>query len=105
MDMTRTAHPLPSPAFWLLLAITASPAFALSPALSILEYVHSSWAEVDSKPFPEVHQLGQAADGYLWMGSATGLLRFDGIRFSAGLPRGEGAPASMIRGMAPASQG
>src|SRR3954464_9036699 len=105
MGLKRHRYPSPSLPFWVLLAITAAHAFALNPTLSIDQYLHSSWVEVDGKPFPEVHQLGQAADGYLWMGSVTGLLRFDGIRFSAGLPRGEGAPASMIRGMAPASQG
>jgi len=103
MGMKRRRYP--SLPFWVLLAITASRALALSPALSIDQYLHSSWAEIDGKPFPDIHQLGQAADGYLWMGSATGLLRFDGIRFSAGLPRGNDMPATMIRGMAPASQG
>jgi len=29
----------------------------------------------------QVHALAQTTDGYLWLGTATGLFRFDGIRF------------------------
>src|SRR5947199_5757733 len=103
MGMKRTGYPSVSLPFGALVAFTASHAFALSPTLSVRQYLHSSWTEVDGKPFPEIHQLGQAADGYLWMGSASGLLRFDGVRFAAGLPRGDASPATLIRGMAPAS--
>src|SRR5436309_2024604 len=88
-----------------LLAFTASRAMAVSPAVSVRQYLLSSWTAVDGKPFPAIYQLAQTADGYLWMGSDTGLLRFDGMRFRAGLPRGEPTPTDPVRAIAPSSQG
>ena len=80
-------------------------ALALSPALSIRQYLHSSWTEIEGKPFPAIYNLTQAADGYLWVGSGAGLLRFDGIRFSPGLPGGLKADFSISYGLAPSARG
>ena len=35
----------------------------------------------------EVNALAQTTDGYLWLGTATGLFRFDGIRFQPYKPQ------------------
>jgi len=35
----------------------------------------------------EVRALAQTTDGYLWLGTATGLFRFDGIRFEPYKPQ------------------
>jgi signal transduction histidine kinase/ligand-binding sensor domain-containing protein len=44
-------------------------------------YVHTSWAWRDGfKLFP-VQALAQTEDGYLWLGTPTGLWRFDGQQF------------------------
>jgi signal transduction histidine kinase/ligand-binding sensor domain-containing protein len=69
----------------------AGGASALDPRLSITHYIHTSWTQNEGAPLPEVRAVVQAADGYLWLGTNKGLLRFDGLRFVrwealAGLP-------------------
>ncbi|HSI60898.1 MAG TPA: two-component regulator propeller domain-containing protein, partial [Ideonella sp.] len=43
-------------------------------------YHHTAWAVADGAP-AGISGLAQTADGYLWLGAATGLFRFDGVRF------------------------
>jgi ligand-binding sensor domain-containing protein len=66
----------------------AAPATALDPRLSLRQYVHTSWTKMEGKPLPAVSALAQTTDGYLWLGTDDGLLRFDGLRFSAQGPEG-----------------
>lgn len=40
---------------------------------------HTDWTHTEGAP-GEIHALAQTRDGYLWLGTATGLFRFDGIR-------------------------
>jgi signal transduction histidine kinase/ligand-binding sensor domain-containing protein len=47
---------------------------------SILQYTHQSWTEEIDAPRP-VSALAQDQRGYLWVASALGLFRFDGIHF------------------------
>src|SRR5271167_3364077 len=42
--------------------------------------IHESWTFKDGAP-DAVWALAQTADDYLWLGTAGGLYRFDGIRF------------------------
>jgi ligand-binding sensor domain-containing protein len=49
---------------------------------------HSSWTERDGAPHG-IHALAQTTDGYLWLGTSAGLFRFDGMRFTAFIPRPE----------------
>ena len=41
---------------------------------------HESWTFKDGAP-DAVQALAQSTDGYLWLGSESGLFRFDGVRF------------------------
>jgi len=41
---------------------------------------HTGWTYIEGAP-GQVHALAQTIDGYLWLGTATGLFRYDGIRF------------------------
>ena len=80
------------------LALVA-PAFGLDPRLSLQQYLHTSWTRSEGQPVPEVNALAQTADGYLWLGTNRGLMRFDGLRFSK--PRlPEGTPDQMVRTLA-----
>jgi ligand-binding sensor domain-containing protein len=56
----------------------ALPADALNPSLFQLQ--HTSWTERDGAP-PQIHDIAQAPDGSLWLGSGEGLYRFDGFTF------------------------
>ena len=47
---------------------------------------HTAWTFKDGAP-GEIYALAQTTDGYLWLGTATGLFRFDGIRFEPYKPQ------------------
>jgi ligand-binding sensor domain-containing protein len=52
----------------------------LGHAETILQFHHTAWT--DSAGGPKVgYSLAQSDDGYLWIGSAGGLIRFDGTTF------------------------
>lgn len=42
---------------------------------------HNAWAMEDGLPVSSVMRITQTPDGYLWIGTEAGLVRFDGIRF------------------------
>ena len=48
---------------------------------------HAAWTIRDGAP-TSVSALAQSADGFLWIGSLTGLYRFDGVRFEPFEPPG-----------------
>jgi len=45
-------------------------------------FVHEVWGVEDGLPVNAVTHLLQTRDGYLWVGTFDGLLRFDGVRFT-----------------------
>jgi ligand-binding sensor domain-containing protein len=48
----------------------------------ITDVTISSWNEKDGLPAALIGALAQDAEGYLWVGTRQGLLRFDGVRFT-----------------------
>jgi signal transduction histidine kinase/ligand-binding sensor domain-containing protein len=46
----------------------------------LAHYTHQRWSEESNPPRP-IYALAQDRRGYLWIASASGLFRFDGIRF------------------------
>ena len=69
---------------WLMLAATLLPwlprALALDPALGLGQYQHASWGAREGL-MGSVRAIVQTPDGYLWLGTEFGLVRFDGVRF------------------------
>ena len=56
-------------------------ALALDPNLQISQYAHTAWRLRDGT-FPGTPTaITQTTDGYVWIGTVAGLLRFDGVRF------------------------
>ena len=55
-------------------------AFALNPELDVSQYAHTSWKIRDGFPKSEVSSIAQTLDGYLWLGTESGLFRFDGVK-------------------------
>jgi ligand-binding sensor domain-containing protein len=49
--------------------------------------VHTRWTAKDGAP-TEILTLVRTTDGYLWLGTRWGLVRFDGVRFVQFGPRG-----------------
>src|SRR6266404_5282738 len=65
---------------WLLLALLAAqPVFGSGPR----EFLIQNWTREDGLPGSTVTAVAQTQDGYLWVGTLTGLARFDGVRFVA----------------------
>jgi signal transduction histidine kinase/ligand-binding sensor domain-containing protein len=54
--------------------------YALDPALDVSQYVHTSWKIRDGFARGTIQAIAQTQDGYLWLGTDFGLLRFDGVR-------------------------
>jgi len=64
----------------LLATLPWNAARALDRERALYQYHHTSWTSKDGAP-SEIVALAQTRDGYLWLGSSTGLFRFDGVRF------------------------
>lgn len=68
--------------FFLLGAPSLSvPLLAQFPALRLTQYAHNAWRLQDNAFDGAPDAITQTTDGYLWIGTAAGLVRFDGIRF------------------------
>jgi len=48
--------------------------------IPIAEYVHNVWQAADGLPQNAVQAIAQTPDGYLWLATQEGLVRFDGVR-------------------------
>src|SRR6266536_261980 len=59
-----------------------SQARALDPNRQTSQYVREQWSTKSGLLEGAVHAIAQTPDGYLWIGSDKGLVRFDGFNFS-----------------------
>jgi diguanylate cyclase (GGDEF)-like protein len=71
----------------LVLTLAAAPALSLGvwtddPTKALTQYKIDGWQTEQGLPMNTVQSLLQTRDGYLWVGTAGGLARFDGIRFT-----------------------
>ena len=46
------------------------------------EYLSDVWQTEDGLPRNSVQAIVQTRDGYIWLGTPSGLARFDGVRFT-----------------------
>src|SRR5687768_11116705 len=60
----------------------SSSAFALDPKKALTQYIYNKWEMEDGLPQNTVNTIIQTRDGYLWLGTHAGLVRFDGVRFT-----------------------
>src|SRR5262245_56996308 len=65
--------------------LPASPALALDPDRTLAQIHHTAWTAKDGAP-SQISALTQTTDGFLWIGSAHGLFRFDGVEFERFVP-------------------
>ena len=70
-------------AFGMMLA-WGSGTHGLDPSLDVSQYAHKAWNIRDGFPKDIIHAIAQTPDGYLWLGTETGLFRFDGVGPSLG---------------------
>jgi len=74
-----------------------SGSYALDPALDVTQYAHSVWKIRDGFSKGTLTSIAQTPDGYLWLGTEFGLLRFDGVRAVPWQPpAGQQLPGTLI---------
>jgi signal transduction histidine kinase/ligand-binding sensor domain-containing protein len=56
--------------------------------LDVSQYQHASWTAQEGFFRGGITSVAQTSDGYLWLNSTAGLLRFDGVRFVEWKPPG-----------------
>jgi len=61
--------------------LAAQAAWAVDPAVHITQYAHTASRLQDGFFTGAPTAIAQTRDGYLWIGTANGLFRFDGVRF------------------------
>ena len=61
--------------------LLADSAYAIDPNWMMSQYVQDHWGPDQGFPRGQVRAITQTPDGYLWIGSEAGLLRFDGLKF------------------------
>jgi signal transduction histidine kinase/ligand-binding sensor domain-containing protein len=60
----------------------ANTARALDPSKKLTQYVHRTWQTPEGLSQTSVYSVAQTRDGYLWIGTQSGVLRFDGTEFA-----------------------
>ena len=58
------------------------PLLAINPNTALSQYAHTAWRLQDGLLASAPSAIAQTRDGYLWIGTDTDLLRFDGVRFT-----------------------
>ena len=83
---------------WLAILLACCPcAFSLDPSLDISQYSHTAWKVREGFSKGTINATAQTADGYLWLGTEFGLLRFDGVRAVPWQPpHGEQLPSNFV---------
>ncbi|MCP4154976.1 MAG: helix-turn-helix domain-containing protein [bacterium] len=66
----------------LCLQICWTQAWGMSPGQNVEHYIRNQWQTANGLPSNTVVSIAQTPDGYLWIATAKGLVRFDGISFS-----------------------
>src|SRR5271169_1979611 len=86
--------------------LTISPVSALDTTKQISQYGHTAWRIEDGVFAGAPNVMTQTTDGYLWIGTQAGLMRFDGARFvSWRPPEGNELPSSRINSLLGARDG
>ncbi len=90
------SFPLGLRCLWL--AFVASvPASALVPNLNVSQFAHTAWLAQDGYFGAAPSVITQTRDGYLWIGTGSGIIRFDGSRLLPWTsPDGERLPSNAV---------
>ncbi len=66
----------------MMILVAAVPVEGLDPGRRVTQYALTIWQARDGLPQETITALAQAPDGALWIGSPSGLIRFDGALFA-----------------------
>ena len=65
--------------------------------LDVTQYAHTAWRIRDGFINGQITSIAQTPDGYLWLGTQLGLMRFDGVRVTPWIaPRGQQLPSEIV---------
>ena len=92
---------------WLSIALICSArSFALDPSLDVSQYAHTAWKVREGFTKGTIFSIAQTPDGYLWLGTEFGLVRFDGVQAVPWQPpNGEQLPSNFIQDLLVARDG
>ena len=81
-------------------------AFPLDPSADVSQYAHTAWTIREGFFRGNIYSIAQTGDGYLWLGTEFGLLRFDGNRYTPWQPpAGQNLPGNGITKLLVTSDG
>src|SRR5712691_12276531 len=66
----------------LILFLSPGSLLALSPSKALTRYTRTVWTQAQGLPQDTIRAITQTTDGYLWLGTDEGLVRFDGYDFT-----------------------
>ncbi len=75
------SHPRYRLALFAALALFPSLGFGLDPHRDLRQYGQRSWQTDNGLPQNTVHAVIQSRDGYIWLATEGGLVRYDGVQF------------------------
>ncbi|HTZ57220.1 MAG TPA: two-component regulator propeller domain-containing protein, partial [Acidobacteriaceae bacterium] len=92
---------------WVFMLLASSVcAFALDPSLDVSQYAHTAWKIREGFTKGTIFSVAQTPDGFLWLGTEFGLVRFDGVQAIPWLPPvGEHLPSNWINTLLVARDG
>jgi signal transduction histidine kinase len=89
-----------------MLLVCCAVAFAQNPSLDVNQYAHTAWRVSEGFAKGVIRSIAQTPDGYLWVGTDSGLLRFDGVQAVPWQPPpGEPLPGDDVRRLLAARDG
>src|ERR1700730_173318 len=56
--------------------------FSFDAPKTLGEYVFDNWHDSDGLPQNSINAILQTSEGYIWLATYEGLVRFDGVRFT-----------------------
>ncbi len=72
--------------------LAPAPADALDPKVRLTQYRHTIWRVQDGHFSSPPNAVAQTADGYIWIGTGAGLVKYDGVRFVPWVRPGDTQP-------------
>ena len=80
-------------------ALAVAPARAIDRDRSLTQLNHTSWTVRDGAP-TYVQMIAQTEDGFLWLATGSGVVRFDGVQFERYVPAsGQALPEGSVRSL------
>lgn len=64
-------------------ALLTASAQGLDTSLRLTQHSHRIWQISQGLPEPTIYKVIQSRNGYIWLATLSGLVRFDGVRFTA----------------------